>query len=179
MSSSSIQLAQVASKITTIGQVRAAMGAVTLTLSQGYAALDNVTSVAGVQDAARSLLDIVNSSATQLYNIYNDDPDLQDEEISTWHAIIAGRIVSEANDALKSVEEATGVHFDVATLVSQGLANVGTAVGTGIQSVTNAVAAGATAFAFAAWPTILVVGGVVAIYFFRKPILRVIGGAAQ
>lgn len=171
MASSSIALASVAAKIDTIAQVRAAMGAVTVTLAEGYSKLDEITSIAGVKDAARSLLDTVNKSAGILYNIYNDDPDLQDEEISTYHAHIAGVIISEANDALTSVEKAADFSFwDIAAIVDQALATVGAAVGSTLQGITNAIAAGGSAFFTAAWPTLAIIGAALAVglYLYHK-----------
>jgi hypothetical protein len=170
MASSALDLAAAAAKIDTIGQVRAAMGAVTATLSQGYAKLSEISTIAGENAAAQSLLDTVNKSATILYNIYNDDPQLQDEEITTWHAHIAGQIVSEANDALKAVEDAANENlWDIAAIIEQALSLVGTAAGNSITALTNAVAAGGSAFVAAAWPTLLLValaGGVA--YHYRK-----------
>lgn len=183
MASSAIDLAAAASKITTIGAVRAAMGAVTTTLAQGYVQLASITTVEGVRDAATSLLNTVNASATALYNIYNDDPDLQDEEISTWHAHLAAVVLDEANDALKSVEAAANLNlWDIAAIVEQALVLVGAAIGSGLQSVTNAVVAGASAFVWASWPTLLLVGAGVGLYVFRNKIFKAaakaVGGAA-
>lgn len=169
MASSSIALAAAAAKIQTVAQVRAAMGAVTVTLAKGYALLPQVTTVSGLQDEARSLLDKVNQTATKLYNVYTDDPELQDEEISTVHAHAAGAILADANSALKLIEEATTITFDVASIVSDALAVVGRAAGTTLQTATNALAAGATAFVWASWPTLLIVA--VVAYFFRRPLL--------
>lgn len=179
MASSVFNLAAVAAKVTTIGAVRAAMGAVTLTLSQGYAQLDQISTIAGEKDAARSLLDTVNKSAQILYGIYNDDPDLQDEDISTGHAVSAAHIIYEANDALKSIEQAAGENlWDIATIVDNALSLIGAKVGSTIQGVTNAVAAGATAFAFAAWPTLLLLAAAGAIYVYRGPILKALAKGA-
>lgn len=178
MSSSAFELAATASKITTIGQVRAAMGAVSATLAQGYPYLDQISWIAGEKDAARALLDTVNTSAQKLYAIYNDDPELQDEEISTWHATVAGQIISEANDALKTVEQAAKQDlWDIASIVDDALANVGQAAGQTIQKVTNSVAAGAAAFAFAAWPTILIIAGLGLAYLYRGKIAAALGGS--
>lgn len=180
MASSALALASAASKITTVGGVRAAMGAVTLTLSKGYARLAEISTIAGEQDAARSLLDTVNKSASMLYAIYNGDADLQEEEITARHAYLAGRVVFEANDALKAVEDAADEHlWDIASIVEQALAIVGAKVGTGVQAVTNAVIAGGTAFVGAAWETLLIVAAVGAIYFFRAPLARALGKVAS
>lgn len=178
MSSSAFALAAAAAKIDTVAQVRAAMGAVTTTLAQGYAIVPSISTVADMQATAQSLLDGVNRSATALYNVYTDDPDLQDEEISTLHAHQAGVIMSDANDALKLVEDASSIKFDVASVVDDALTTVGATVGTGLQSITNAVAAGASAFVWSAWPTLLIVGGLGAAYLFRRQLLGALGKAA-
>ncbi len=180
MASTAFDVASVAAKIQTVAQVRAAMGAVTVALSAGYEKLSVFgpsTSipnlVEGTRDAAFSLLDTVNKSAHILYNIYSDDPDIQNEDISTAHAISAGRIISEANDALKDVENAIGSNFsNVAAVVRDAIVETGTIAGTTVQGVTNAVAAGVSAFAFSAWPTLLLVGAGALIYINRKPILN-------
>lgn len=178
MASSAIALAAAAAKIDTAAQLRAAMGAVATTLSQGYARLNEISSIAGENDAARSLLDTVNKSATILYQIYPDDPDLQDEEISTWHAHSAAVVISEANDALKAVEDAANQNlWDIAAIVTQALELVGGAVGSGLQAVTNAVVAGGSAFVAAAWPTLLIVGGLVVAYVWRGPLLAALAKA--
>lgn len=182
MASSAFDVASVAAKIQTVAQVRAAMGAVTVSLSTGYEKLSVFgpsTSipnlVEGTREAAFSLLDTVNKSAHILYNIYSDDPDIQNEDISTAHAISAGRIISEANDALKDVENAIGSNFsNIAQIVKDAIVSTGEIAGTTVQSVTNAVAAGVSAFAFSAWPTILLVAGGAMIYIYRKPILSAI-----
>ncbi len=187
MASSALSIAQVASRIHNVAQVRAAMGAVTLTLSQGYAQLDQLTTVYGVQDDARYLLDMVNKSAGILYHIYTDDPDLQAEEISVSHAISAGRIISDANDALKTIEGIANERlFDLATIVGAALdqvkvefQTVGKGVGDVVQGATNAVAAGVSAFAFAAWPTILLVAVGATVYVYRKPLLAALAKVGQ
>jgi hypothetical protein len=184
MATNALKLAAVASRITTIGQVRAAMGAVTLTLSQGYAKLDELTTIADVQSSARALLDVVNKSASILYGIYNDDPDLQDEEITAAHAASAGRIMAEGNDALKVIEDATKQNlFDIGQVVSDALdaikdeaVAVGNAVGATVQGLTNAAAAGLSAFAWAAWPTLLVVGALGVAYVYRARLVAALKG---
>lgn len=189
MSSTALELATAAAQIDTVAQLRAAMGAVTQTLQQGYQELSifgPATSVPnlveGTSAAAKSLLDTVNASAQALYNIYTDEADLQDEEISTYHAHMAGVVISEANDALASVEQAIGSNFsNVAQAVSDALTAIGQIAGkiagTTLQSATNAIAAGASAFVTAAWPTLVVVGVAVIAYVFRRPLVAAIGGA--
>jgi hypothetical protein len=180
MASSSIAIAAVSAKITNVGTLRAAMGSVSNTLAQGYPYLDQISWIAGEKDAARAVLDTVNKSAQLLYAIVaGADQDLWDQEISTSHAISAGRVVAEANDALKTVEDAAKENlWDLASILEDALKTVGDTVGGGIQSVTNAVAAGATAFAFAAWPTLLIVAGGALLYLNRGKIARMLGGAA-
>lgn len=169
MASSTLALAAVAAKIQNIGQLRAAMGAVASTLQQGYAKLDEITTVADVRDAARSLLDVVNGSAQKLYNIYNDDPTLQDEEISTYHAHIAGVVVGEANDALKAVEDAAKFDFwNIAAIVDEAISQVGAIAGATLKTVVNAAVAGSSAFLSAAgWSVIAVVAIIAAILYAR------------
>lgn len=179
MSSSAIALASTAAKIQNVAQVRAAMGAVSSTLALGYPYLDSISWIAGEKEAARAVLDTVNVSAQKLYNIYTDDPDLQDEDISTWHAHLAGEVIAQANDALKTVEAAAKEDlWDIASIVSDALTIVGQTAGKTIQSVTNAAAAGATAFVWAAWPTLLLVGAGVLLYVFRDKVAAAIRSVA-
>jgi hypothetical protein len=184
MASTALALAEAAAKISNVGQMRAAMGAVTTTLSQGYAQLDSLTSVYGIQDTAKQLLDTVNTSANLLYNKYPDPalaagaagPSGDLQSLSLWDAHIAGQIVSEANDALKTVEQINGQNlFDIAAIVTSAVQTVGTTVGGGLQAVTNAVASGASAFVSAAWPTILIVGALAGVYIFRRQVIAAIG----
>jgi hypothetical protein len=178
MASSAFSLAAAAAKIQTVAQVRAAMGAVTTTLSQGYAVAAQLADIADVRTTALSLLDTVNKSATILYNIYSDDPEIQDEDISASHAHSAGVIISEANDALKTIEDVQNQNlFDIASIVTQAVQSVGSTVGEGLQAVTNAVVAGGTAFVWAAWPTLLLVGAGLTAYVFRRRLLAAIGKA--
>ena len=179
MASSALALATAAAKINTIAAVRAAMGAVTQTLAQGYAVVPNISTIAGLQASSLSLLNQTNTEAQALYNVYNDDPDLQDEEISTWHAHIAAVILSDANDALKMVEDAASWQpWDIAAIVEQALALIGATIGSGLQAVTNAVVGGASAFVWAAWPTLLLVGAGVAVYIYRDKIFGAVAKAA-
>ncbi len=172
MSASALAIAATAAKISTIGELRAAMGAVTLTLSQAYARLPDIGFIAGERKAATDLLDTVNKSAHLLYAKYNDDADLQDEEISTWNAHLAGQVISQANDALKTVERAANEDlWNVADIVDDALATVGHKAGATVQGVTNAITAGASAFVSAAWPTVLLGIIVVGVYIYRRPIL--------
>ncbi len=173
MASSAFDIAATAAKITTIGQLRAAMGAVTLTLSQAYARLPDISRIAGEKDEAKFLLDTVNKSARLLYNKYTDDPDLQDQEISTWNATLAGQVVSQANDALATVEQAANEKlWDISSIVNESLAKVGGAVGGTFETATNGIVAGVAAFAHSARTTLIIIGVVGAIYVFRGPILR-------
>jgi hypothetical protein len=180
MSSSAINLAAASAKITNVGELRAAMGAVSQTLAQGYPYLDSISWIAGEKDAARGLLDTVNTSAQKLYAIVaGADQDLWDQDISTTHAVLAGQVVAQANDALKTVEDAAKENlWDIASIVSDAIDAVrallvaaGTAVGKTLQQLVNGVGAGAAAFAFAAWPTLLLVGAGVLIYVNREKIL--------
>ena len=180
MSANALSIAATAAKIQTIADIRAAMGAVTLTLSQAYARLDDISWIAGEKKAATDLIDTVNKSAQLLYAKYNDDPDLQDEDISAWNAHLAGQVIAQANDALTTVENAANENlWDISSIVDDALVTVGHKVGTTIQGVTNAIAGGASAFLSAAWPTVLLVAGGVILYVYRKPILNAIAKAAS
>lgn len=188
MASSSIRIGLAAAKIGNVGELRAAMGAVTLTLSQGYAVMDGLTNIAGVQDAARTLLDTVNKSAGLLYAKYPDPqlaagaygPPVDLMSLSTWDAHLAGVVVAEANDALASVEKVAAQNlFDIAQVVSDAIdvfdaeiAAVGGAVGAAVQDATNALASGVSAFVTAAWPTLLLVGLGVTAYVYRGKIVK-------
>jgi hypothetical protein len=187
VSSNALALAAASAKITNVGELRAAMGAVSQTLAQGYPYLDSISWIAGEKDAARAALDTVNKSAQLLYAIVaGADQDLWDQDISTRHAILAGQVVSQANDALKAVEDAAKANlWDIASIVSDAIDNVratlvatGAAVGNTVQGVVNAAAAGVTSFAFAAWPTLLIVGAIGLAYLYRGKIAKALGGAA-
>jgi hypothetical protein len=174
MASSAFALAKVAAQIQNAGQLRAAMGAVASTLSEGYSKLGDISWIAGEKEAAQSLLDTVNKSAGILYNIYPSDGSLDDQDISTGHAISAGRVISEANDALKSVEQAANENlWDIATIVNDALSTVGKTVGGGLQAVVNAAASGGVAFIASAWPSLLLIGfGVVIFFWARARLIR-------
>jgi hypothetical protein len=187
MSSNAVALAAASAKITNVGELRAAMGAVSATLAQGYPYLDSISWIAGEKDAARGLLDTVNTSAQKLYAIVaGADQDLWDQDISTTHAILAGQVVSQANDALKTVEAAAAENlWDIASIVSDAidqvraaLAATGAAVGTTLQGLVNAAGAGAASFAFAAWPTLLIIGALGLAYLNRGKIARALAGGA-
>lgn len=187
MSSNALALAAASAKITNVGELRAAMGSVSSTLAQGYPYLDSISWIAGEKDAARGLLDTVNKSAQQLYAIVaGADQDLWDQDISTTHALLAGQVVSQANDALKTVEDAAAQNlWDIASIVSDAIDQVrailvaaGTATGNTLQGIVNAGAAGVASFAFAAWPTILIVGALGLAYLYRGKLARALGGAA-
>lgn len=168
MASNAFELAATAAKIHTIADVRAAMGAVTLTLSKAYARLDEISTIAGENKAARDLLDTVNKSANLLYHKYGEDPELFDQEISTWNAHLAGQVIAQANDALKTVEAAANEDiWNIASIVDEGLGNAGKWTGMGVQGVTNALSSGLSAFVSAAWPTLVIIGGVAVLYFYR------------
>jgi hypothetical protein len=193
MASSSIALAAAAAKISTVAQMRAAMGAVTSLLSQGYDAL-SITGpstsipnlVEGTRDAAFSLLNTVNASAQTMYAKYPDAPldpgaygpptDLQ--TLSTWDAHLCGVILSEANDAVSTVEKAIGTNLgDLAALVTAAIQATGQIAGQTIQYITNQIAAGASAFVWAAWPTLLLVGGLGVAYLYRDRIAKSLGAS--
>jgi hypothetical protein len=171
MASSAIALAAVAAKITTIGDARAALGVVSHTLANAYERLPDITTTADLRDTAREYLDQVNSYAQRIYRIWNDDPDLQDEDISTLNASKVGLCISQANKALSDIENlANTEYWDIAEAIEEVLRTVGHVAGATIQAIGNAVAAGGTALFAAAWPTLLVAGLIAGVYYFRKPI---------
>ncbi len=167
-----LAIAGVASQVSTIGQARAVLGTTTATLAQAYSRLGDLTSLAGLRDEARSRLDAINAFAGRVYSIWNDDPDLQAEEISTVNATKVGICLAQANDALKDVEELANEDFwNFAELLRESLAAAGKLAGDAIQSITNAVGAGVGAFVTSAWPTLVLVGaGIVALYIVREKV---------
>jgi hypothetical protein len=168
-----LAIAQVASQVNTIGQARAVLGVVSTTLEQAYLRLPDITSIADLRDAVRSRLDQTNAYARRVYATWNDDPDLQDQEISAVNAAKVGAAMAQANDALKDVEELANEDFwDFGQLLRDSLANAGSLAGGAVQSVTNAIAGGVTAFIASAWPTILlVVAGAATVYILRDKVL--------
>lgn len=165
-------IADVAAKVNTIGQARAVLGTVTATLAKAYGRLDELTNLAGLRDEARSRLDSVNAFAGRVYATWNDDAELQDEEISAVNATKVGICMAQANDVLKDVEELANEDFwNFAELLRESLAAAGGLAGGAIQSVTNSVAAGVSAFVASAWPTLLLLGaGAVALYLVRDKV---------
>jgi hypothetical protein len=171
-----LSIASVAAQVSTIGQARAVLGTVSSTLQDGYTKLPQISTTAGLRDAAQSRLDVVNNFAQRVYAIWNDDPQLQDEEISAVNATKVGICMAQASDALKDIEDAASQEFwNFTDLLNDSLAAAGSLGGNAVQSVTNAIAAGGAAFVTAAWPTLLIVGGVVVgAYLFRKEIFSAV-----
>lgn len=165
----SLAIAQVAAKVNTIGQARAALGVVSRTLEQAYSRLPDITSIADLREATRGRIDAKNAFAQRVYAIWNDDPELQDEEISAVNATKVGICMAQANDVLKDVEELANEDFwNFTELLREAIENAGRLAGQAIQSITNAIAAGGGAFVAAAWPTLLLVGaGLVGLYLVR------------
>lgn len=171
-----LSIASVASQVSTIGQARGVLGTVSSTLQQAYSRIPDISSTAGLRDAASARLDVVNNFAQRVYAIWNDDPELQDEEISVVNATKVGICMAQANDALKDIEEAADQDFwDFTQLLTDSLAAAGSIGGHAVQSVTNAIAAGGAAFVTAAWPTLLILGAAgVGVYLFRKQLFATV-----
>jgi len=179
-SDNALAIARVAAQVQTIAQARAVLGAVASTLQQAYGRLDELHNVAGQRDEMRSRLDAVNAFAQRTYAIWTDDPDLQDQEISSTNASRVGVCMAQASNALKDVQELAGQDFwNFAEILQDSLAATGAMAGRATQSVTNAIAAGGSAFVTAAWSTILVVAIAGGIYFFRRPIVAALGKVAS
>lgn len=186
-----LSIAGVASRIDTISQARAALGAVASTLQGAYAKAATIgvasgvlhdytplgfvedESTAEVRAAAASRLDVVNNYAQQLYSIWNDDPQLQDEEISAINAAKVGLCLSQANEALRDIEVAAEEEYWNFTQILTDAINAAIALGVaGIQKLANAAAAAGAAVVHALWPWLL--GGVVVVgglYYFRGHLL--------
>lgn len=176
-------LASIVAKISTVGIARAMIGQATNVLSSGYAQLSNIptTAVGGflfgiktdspteTRDAAKGLLDTVNAYAGRVFARLSADPGRQQDPLTLKDHAATGTILVQAFDALHFIEkQITDLSFDFLDGLKTTLATVGGAVGAGVQGITNAAAAGGWAFVRGAWPTLLFLLGVVALFYWAK-----------
>ena len=175
------QIAAVAAKVTTIGRARAALGKCTELLQAGYAKVNQASlwDEDELKDACKDRLDVVNAYAQGIYaTIGTADPELQEEEISAIASSRVGLVIAQTDEALEDIDEAIAENnFDVVETLRLALSIAGETAGSAVQSVTNAVAAGGAAFIWAAWPTLLLGAGAVAIYFWIRAGRPLPGGA--
>jgi hypothetical protein len=166
----SATIAAVAAEVHTVGEARATLGATTTMLADAYGRLGDITG-ADNRDAARELLDQANDYAARVYAELPSDN--LGQAIDATTALRVGGAFGTARRALRRVEDAADtVYWDYVGALHEALAAAGGAAGDAVQSVTNAVAAGGAAFIASAWPTLLLVGGAVALWFLWPSILR-------
>ena len=172
-----LAIAKIASSVQTIGQARAALGATTRVLSEGYAKLDELTSVADVRDTARSLLDSNNAYAARIYSTWNDDPDLQDQEISVLKCTQVATCLEQARSNVRLIEDiASQDLWSFASILSEAIAaavGLGKDVGNGLTQLIKVPLAFGAGMLQGLWPVLLLAGfGVVIFFWARKRALK-------
>jgi hypothetical protein len=156
-------IAAVAASIQTVGQARAALGAASDLLKQAYEKLPVISTTADLRQAASDRLDVVNAYASGIYAILPADDASQGNQIDTLTANRVGLALAQSQDALKDIEDTANLEiWNIRAILTDAISTAATWTGGGIQAVTNAVAAGGSAFVASAWPTLLIVGVVLA-----------------
>lgn len=173
-SDSPFAIAALAAKVHTVGQARAALGAVADTLQDGYKRLPEITGLADLQEESRRQLDIANAYAQGVYAIYSGaTPDLFDEEISFSNAARVGLAMERARQTLREIEDAANTEWwDLAAIIAAALAAVKTAVDWTAKTVANAAAAVAAPLLSTFWPYLAIIALGIVLYFrfWRKAI---------
>ncbi len=163
-----LAIAKIASSVQTIGQARAALGATTRVLSDGYAKLDSLTSVAGVRDSARSLLDQNNAYAARIYATWNDDPELQDEDISILKCTQVAACLEMARSNVRLIEDiAKEDLWSFASILEEAIKAVA-AAGNGLAQIIKIPLAFGAGMLQGLWPILLVVGFGFIIFFWAR-----------
>lgn len=174
------KLAAVTAKISTVAIARAVLGAATQKLAAGYGEISNIPTTAiasffgggsgdDTQQAAKSLLDTVNNYAAKVYARLPTDDASQGSPVSLKDQAACGTVLAQAGDALAFIEkQIADLSFDFVGAMQAALEAVGGAIGKGVQAVTNAAASGLWAFIRAAWPTVLIILGIVAICLWAR-----------
>lgn len=134
-SSSSSRIKTLAASIKTVGQARAALGAVANMVHASYDALDRVTGAAGLRDDARRLIEGTNSYATKIYASLPTAAANQKDPISTLTASKIGLCLDQAADNLKSVEAVTGPFIDFEALLAEVTESPGVAARWGLNQL--------------------------------------------
>lgn len=169
-----VAIAKVAAQVQTIGQARAVLGETTRILREGYARLDEITSLADLRATARSYLDQVNAYAQRIYSTWNDDPDLQDEDISLVNITRVATCLEQARIAVREVEAiAETDYWDFVGALTEVLKRVTKEVVKLIPATTGFLAAMLAGL----WPIIILgIIGLVAFAWARKKTLSSLGG---
>lgn len=177
------KLAAIVAKVSTVGVARATLGYATGVLAQGYAQISNIptTAIGGLlfgvstdtptetQDAAKGLLDTVNNYAGLVYARLPADDDSQAGPLSLKDHLAVAAVFTQSADALAFIEkQITDLAFDFIGGLQSAATTAGAALGHGLQAITNAAAGGIWAFVRGAWPTLLIVAGVVALVWWAK-----------
>lgn len=176
------QLADLSAKISTVGQARAAIGHATDVLSQGYGQLANVTDLAGLDDAAKSLLDQSNAYATKVYGMLETDDASQTRALTLTERLRAAEVVRECSEATASVIDATKVEFlswdDFVTGFLTVVSAVGGAAGAVLELGGKGIAVLVWSFVRQAWPVLVaVVVVLVLLLYVRRRGLAAVKGA--
>jgi hypothetical protein len=184
-------IAAVAAKVQTVGQARAALGKAADLLREGYTRIDAVGAgvvhdytplgfledkIGGIDElkaACRDRLDVVNAYAGGIYATLSAADAAQAQLLEFAQSQRTALALAQAQGALKDVEDAAAEdYWDIAQLLTDAIVAAAAYAGQAIQAITNAAGRAALAFGFAAWPTLLIVGALVALYvwwrYFRR-----------
>jgi hypothetical protein len=172
-----LAIAQIASGVQSIGQARAALGVVTQVLSEGYAQLDRLTSIADVRNTARSLLDSNNAYAARIYSTWTDEADLLDQEISILKSTQVATCLEQARSNVRLIEDIANEDiWNFVQLLQSALASavgIAQSAGNAVASVIKVPLAFGAALLQGLWPIVLLVGfGVVLFFWARKRALK-------
>jgi hypothetical protein len=169
---SAFDIADTVSKLNTNDQARAGLGIISTMLNDGYRQVPDVSADQDLRAATLSLLDSVNAYAQKIYSEIPDDTG----PLGIGDGARLGLVASQTNDALAQVERNVGVsEWHVAAALQAAVKDVATSVGnvagTAVSAPFTGLIAGVVAFAHSAQIALLIGGGIVAVYLFRKPIL--------
>jgi hypothetical protein len=174
-SDTTFAIAKVAGEIHTIGGARAALGAVSEMLRDGYTKLPEIAGSSPFSELAfRTYLDTANARAQELYAIYaGATPDLFDEEISLTNAGRIGFLLESTRKVLTDIEAvAARDYWDIAGTISRAVALAQKAIEWTAGLVGKSAAAIIAPILKAFWPVLLIVGVVLAVYLFRDRIFK-------
>lgn len=163
------QLADISARVSTVGMARAAIGHATTVLAGGYARLGDVTGLAGLDDAARSLLDQCRAYADKIYTGLPSDVPAQAFDLSTKQRLQVAEVVRECSEATAAVNDAAGLELSWDDFVAGFVSVVevaGSVAGKALDLGGRGVFVLLWAFVRSAWWVLLIVA--LAIFFLRR-----------
>ncbi len=177
------QLASISSKISTVGQARAAIGHATAVLHEGYVQLSEVTDLAGLADQARSNLDAAQAYAQKVYADLESDDASQARALTLKERLRAAEVVRECAETKADVIDAAKIEAFSWDDFVQGFLTVVEAVGAAAGDVAQTAAKGVIvllwAFIRSAWLALLLVAlALVVVVYVRRRGLAALKGAA-